>query len=627
VSRPGASTAGMARVSTEGTHRGRYMLATITVVIALVAISQLALLALDINPARTQFGWHENLWGTDAYARLLRVEQLNESGGWYDPVLRRFNAPYGLAMHWTRPMDALLYIGGAIGSLGAGFHDALHFWALVLPPMLAVVSLLVLYWGTRPFLSGTGFLCAALLFVLQQGTTYEFAIGNADHHALLLTVMVVSFAAMLRYLHDTAPAVLAVCAVAGGGAVWITPEGLLVVIPSMATLGLLWMTGRGTTRSIFRYCLYFCITVWVALVIERAATLTAVEFDRLSLVHALLATGLLAGAALLHAASRRIVCAMAWQRALTGACVAGAALLPVVWMFPGLAQHPFDHVDPYVRRTLLDWISMERSLWPRDTSSTFEFLLLVLPGIVATIYCTVVLITGPDSKRPRHLLYLAGLIIYIPYAISTARGIMLLHTWVVMPWAEMLLALVRGTLRVYRRDSRVNVMLAAAVGCVVFAGHWGIAFGFAAAASARVNFKLVPACDFGEIAPYLRDERVVSDQAVLTSLTDAPEIAYRTQFAVVNAPYHRNATGIRDGFEAMFGPSEEKAKDIFTRRHITHILWCRNVPGMWKSVFRSAPNALLTRLFTFRAPDWLRPVPLPRELSQRFVFYRVADQR
>ena len=65
-----------------------------------------------------------NLRDTDAYMRLIRVQELWQTGNWYQTVTSSLGAPDGLSLHWTRPLDILillpallLHLGGmAIGS-------------------------------------------------------------------------------------------------------------------------------------------------------------------------------------------------------------------------------------------------------------------------------------------------------------------------------------------------------------------------------------------------------------------------------------------------------------------------------------------------------------------------------
>ena len=45
-----------------------------------------------------------NLVDSDGYARLVRIQRLIETGGWFDVSLPRADWPYGGSLHWTRPL-------------------------------------------------------------------------------------------------------------------------------------------------------------------------------------------------------------------------------------------------------------------------------------------------------------------------------------------------------------------------------------------------------------------------------------------------------------------------------------------------------------------------------------------
>src|SRR5438874_10481345 len=45
---------------------------------------------------------------TDSAMRLVQVRDLLHGQNWFDIVQHRMNAPYGLAMHWSRLVDAPL---------------------------------------------------------------------------------------------------------------------------------------------------------------------------------------------------------------------------------------------------------------------------------------------------------------------------------------------------------------------------------------------------------------------------------------------------------------------------------------------------------------------------------------
>ena len=73
------------------------------IVVCLWAALHLALTASVASPV-----FNGELLGPDGYMRLVRVGELLVTGNWYDVVIERSNAPYGDALHWTRPMDAII---------------------------------------------------------------------------------------------------------------------------------------------------------------------------------------------------------------------------------------------------------------------------------------------------------------------------------------------------------------------------------------------------------------------------------------------------------------------------------------------------------------------------------------
>ena len=52
------------------------------------------------------------LKGPDSYMRLVRVDALWSGGGWFDNLIVDSNVPLGDTLHWTRPFDVLILLGG-----------------------------------------------------------------------------------------------------------------------------------------------------------------------------------------------------------------------------------------------------------------------------------------------------------------------------------------------------------------------------------------------------------------------------------------------------------------------------------------------------------------------------------
>ena len=75
--------------------------------------------ALHLTMAKTVAApvFDGELMGPDGYMRLIRVDDLRNGSGWYNSTIERSNAPYGDALHWTRPMDLLILLVSGIASL------------------------------------------------------------------------------------------------------------------------------------------------------------------------------------------------------------------------------------------------------------------------------------------------------------------------------------------------------------------------------------------------------------------------------------------------------------------------------------------------------------------------------
>ncbi len=228
------------------------------------------------------------LVGPDADMRVLRVLELAQGGIWYDPVLERSNAPFGEVLHWTRPLDVILLLGGTLGAVFTDFQTALFVWAALFGPALHFLTLLVLLWAFAALFDRDALLLLGLLFAVQFFITFQFALGRPDHHGLnmLLFIWQMGFAFRLARV-DCARNIVPLAALAAAFAFWISIEGGLGTAMILAALTFAWIINGGRfLDSMARFLAFLCLGLAVALVLERPpGDLLAIEFDRLSIVH------------------------------------------------------------------------------------------------------------------------------------------------------------------------------------------------------------------------------------------------------------------------------------------------------------------------------------------------------
>ena len=262
---------------------------------------------LEVSPVNASGQW-DLLWDPDSYARLLRVQQLYQGGNWYDNRVLAFNAPDGMALHWTRPLDLLLLAGAATGALLTSFDQSLHVTAIILGPLLQALGVLLLSWGWRRELPWQGLLLFVLLFLLQRGTAFNFVAGFPDHHGLQLLLMLAVMASLVRgcaQQQQDSPWIIGGLFAALG--LWVGVESLLFIAAALMTLALWWILYGAPWRVRWlRFSTALAVATLLALVIEHPPQQWfSVNYSRLSLPHVVLLLLALLAPIVLGAADRR----------------------------------------------------------------------------------------------------------------------------------------------------------------------------------------------------------------------------------------------------------------------------------------------------------------------------------
>ncbi|MBF0307809.1 MAG: hypothetical protein HQL41_19510, partial [Alphaproteobacteria bacterium] len=149
-------------------HRRR----TLALAALMVAAFQIVLAGSGASPVLDG-----RLLDPDCYMRLTRVAWLLDAGGWWDASMPRSNAPYGEALHWTRPLDLLLAAGAWPLAPLLGLERALFVWGALISPLLLLAALPALSWASRPFLDDRGFLLLCGLLLVQPQLSAVFMVG------------------------------------------------------------------------------------------------------------------------------------------------------------------------------------------------------------------------------------------------------------------------------------------------------------------------------------------------------------------------------------------------------------------------------------------------------------------
>ncbi len=563
-----------------------------------------------------------SLSDSDCYVHLVRAETLWCTGRWYDPVLERSNAPYGEVLHWTRPFDVLLLLGGAAGSPFVALASSLFWWGVILSPVLLGVTLGVLPWAVRPLVGRDGSLIAGLILMCQMGTWLVFQAGRPDHHGLLMLLFVLMLGFTLRMV--MAPLSASVCygaGIAAALALWTSIESILMIGLSLVLLAVLWIVRGGDFhRKGLYYGLALVVALGAALVAERPpADLGAVEFDRLSIVHcAALAVAVAVWAVIVawHDRSRQ-----PWpltRRLLALVCGAGICGLFMTQFVPLWYKGPLAGVDPEVTRIYVQNVAEMKPLFASVPGR----------GLAVTVLGSIVL-CGPLLVRritvgpaiAGWLTLTGALAVFVPLAFQQIRWVSYVQALLVIPFTELIRVVwARLDRRPYtfKRTLAKTGVLAA---CCYFLLFFGLLVDAIVGAKTEADLKdqivLAPVCKvLAEAEPY--GHRCLR---ILTDVFWGGEILYRTPHEVIGTPYHRNTQGIRDTHRAFSAATDGEALDVIRQRGIDLILVAPASDRVRRFYCgKEAGSSFYQRLCDGPAPDWCRPVDLPAGLDSFRLF-------
>lgn len=562
---------------------------------------------------------------TDSYMRLVRVRQLAETGGWFDGgMIERSNAPFGSSLHWTRPVDLLILLGAWVATPFLGFEQALHVAGVALSPVLLVLVCFATAWAAKP-LAGPDVRYYAMIAVLAQVALVGYALpGRADHHILILLAFVSMYGSVLRVV--LAPEIRSAAWAAGAWAafgLWISTEFLVPVFLLLSVIGAMWVVeGRKEVarRGVDVAVGLLAISVVAVLLEHSPASWLATEFDRISVVHVLVAAvavGFWLGAAFLSPDTpvRRTVYAVLGT---------AAAVAIVYGAYPRFFGGPMVDVDPELQRTWLPLLTeYQPYLVPRGIADLGRIIAYLGHALIACIVVGYVLVKRRWSRSSWAWILLgAGLAVFITLGVRWVRFAPYAELLGVIGTMVLLAAALRriegageGLSQSIRRVLVTSGLLAGPilVGAVVMAAGGEVGETVQEAGATQVD-----QCSIGALLAGLNDPDGLGDRprTVLAHVDLGPILLYRTPHSVLATPYHRNAAGILDARRIMTSAPIDEARGLLAERGVEVIVPC----GFASGPMGNESTSLVAVLRGDVLPSWLVRRPLPGTEGRQAVY-------
>lgn len=578
----------------------------------LILILLLALLEMGLYAYKFHFSTPE-LADTDCYMRLVRVQELYNSGDWHNAAIIRSNAPYGEVLHWTRPMDLLLMAGAYIGAAVVGFSKALFWWGVAIGPVLQLLSIAALAWGAAPLFTQDGVMRLCLLMLGQAGIWQCFMAGRPDHHSLLALLFILLLGCTIRMLSlDQRVYYWAAGLIAAGG-IWVSVEFMAPVAMVLATLAVLWlMQGGNWAQNSAEFSLVLALAAALALVIERPmGELLAIEYDKISVVH----IAIFAIITIFWTIMKQIVPGASLSR--LGVLLGGAAIgaITVKMVFPAFFQGPFAAINPDILPVWLSKVNEVQPLFSPTRLGVANTIMFLGPALLVVPYIFYKLLTNQGRSLGQWVLYAAGVAIFIPLTLYQVRWSSYAELTMVIPLGLLLSSLIQQAAFLHKpiAASAVRVGLTVTFCLVFFLAGMLIAPKDDRAAKSTIT----------KATAFLNEEDGIgaSSKTILTDIDFGPEILYRTKHKVIATPYHRNGDGIMFVHNVMTATTDDRVSAMLASRGVDLILI---YPQSSERIFYLGPdNSFYQRLLAGQHPAWLKPVKVPPELNGVISLYQV----
>ncbi len=532
----------------------------------------------------------------DDSLRLVQLRDLVAGQGWFDLTQYRVNPPTGMAMHWSRLVDAPLWlVYSALAPLfGAARAETI---TLVLVPLLTLLAAMLLAGRLAWRMLGDaaiGYTCVIL--ALLTAVTGQMQPLRIDHHGWQIVAVLAALNGLAARSEKTGGRLAGIAMALG---LTISLELLPIAALIGAVLALRWLLDRKAKVLCLHYIRTLAVTALLAFAATRGIADLAPHCDTLSPAYL---------AALLAAASGLSLLGLAppiprGALAIAMAAIAAAAVTVLLALAPQCSRGPFVMLDPLVQQFWYANIREGMPVWRQEFGAALR---LVVPPLVG-LYAAVQLWRRSSGWLARfwgeYALIMAGalvlgLVVSRSAGFAAALGAIPLG-WLLRDW------IVRA--RAMRFAPKRIGLIAAAMLVVMpdlpqMAGRVLDRTGPEASPSAQF------VCDIPKAGPALG---ALAPATIFAPIDNGPMLLLHSRHKVVATAHHRAPQALHD-VVAAFTADPAKAEAIVRGRRARYVAICPGLPEA--AIYReAAPQGLMAQLSAGQAPSWLEPVAMPKD--------------
>ncbi len=545
----------------------------------------------------------------DDALRLVQVRDLLAGQNWFDLVQHRLQPPEGLAMHWSRLIDAPM---AAISYL-FGEQAMLFIW----PSLLIGAFLFAALYLTRRLSQSTELMPVLLVSALCLVPLSYYMPGSIDHHNVQMVLALVMAGAILRPLDATKPAIIAALCAALMMAIGLETLPYLVVGLAVVSIG--WALGFSKTAPVAMFGLAFAAFTVLAWVSQTDVKQQLAVCDMLSPVYAwpIMAGGL--GLALSAYAGKNLSCLGRFGLLLIIGLV---ALTVFAWINPVCLAGPMAQVPLDLQQRWLATVAEAQpmsTIWRSEPDLAIE---RYLPPAFALVIAAILAWKYPAQRYGLTVL-LAFLMSACIISIVQIRGTLFAHIYTIPIFAFAIDRARVNYISNQKSPAAVAAMAFALLTCqslffTMVSTFFALPNGRAAAQSA-VAPEGTPASMLTEIDRECAGSDVREAVArlgtglVAAPLFFSPQLLEMGNVSVIAGQYHRATGAIFDALK-LFEDGPQYEREVLSRWKPDYLVVCLTSDETLGNAAQY-PESLLARLKTGDVPDWLRPLPQAGQLA------------
>lgn len=510
--------------------------------------------------------------GTDSYLRFLTLEELVNSGHWYNHHIANTNWPYGLEHHWSRVVDLLLlpflllfkiWLPPKLAMLAA----ALSYSTCVLLTLLITLSITIRRFAANDdkALLSSFVVIAALCnpFLLAY-----FAPGRVDHHSLLSVLLMLSLFLTIKRQYFAAGMV-------SGIGIWVSVEFFIPFSFLCLAISLRWLKtiepGNLSLTSLFGGTLPVTL---IAILTERPPS----EFftpiaDCLSVIHLLLLLLFWISAMILE--KTRITHASFFVKTVSGILSAAFTLGITLYGYPQLMDVGFvPHTDTLVKA------HFNQNVGEMQPPFATRYGLIPFIPLLLTFLPLWVRIKNQNFDRTGFVLLIIALGLNL-FLLTAFRWAYYAQPVVIILFAYAIAGF-SWQKRPFLRVGMLSLFIALPLALLIIQQEKNTTAQPSQGSCFSQIHKMIQENQFGELP-----------QTVALPPDFGYELLFFTPHRILAANNHRNVEGLGDLLRVLQGNSRQKAAEIIQKRKISLILTCKPLNYKTDGLLESKKEGLI----------------------------------